>query len=261
MMQEAIVRLRRRPGGRAYRRPCVGGLVVALIATSACSSSDGGPVQPVQPGTIELSVQTTGFMKDASYELLVDGVSEGAVSASDEVTLSELDPGTYLISLGDVAPNCTTEDVSVDVTEDETASASLEVVCAFEAASEYTIRFNRARPNLNDGTITECPFSLCPTEEGWDMYVTLTSGNPVVRVNGTTLVEIAHVSGVTLETMTEADYASAVFGADPIDDPFDENRVILIRTDTGDIYALGNPVENSLAQTLTFDAALVEMAS
>jgi hypothetical protein len=40
-------------------------------------------------------------------------------------------------------------------------------------------------------------------------------------------------------------------------DPFDSGRVILIRTDTGQVYALGNPVEDAQALTLTFDAALI----
>jgi hypothetical protein len=37
--------------------------------------------------------------------------------------------------------------------------------------------------------------------------------------------------------------------------------VILVRTDLGSVYALGDPVEDESAQTLTFNAALVSSAS
>jgi len=261
MSHEVIATRRERCRASAHRRAWPATVVTAVVAMSACSTSDSGPVQPVQAGTIELSVQTAGFVKDVSYELLVNGESQGTVSADDQIVLSELEPATYELSLGDVADNCEVDGITVNLGSDETADAAFEVVCYIEAGTEYTIRFNRARPDLNDGSITECPFGLCPTEEGWDLYIQFTSGSSIVRANGTTAVEIAHLSGVTLDTMTEADVESATFTTDPVDDAFDSDRVILIRTDTGDVYALGNPVESTLAQTLTFDAVMVAAAS
>lgn len=236
--------------------------VMALTGT-ACGAGEEG-LEPVMPGAIEITVETLGFMKDTSYELLVDGQSEGTVAANDEVVLAELDPATYQLALADVAANCTVDTQSVELAAEETASVLFTVVCVPDEPSAYTIRFSRARPNLDDGSITECPFGLCPSEEGWDLYVQFDAGsdpNSVLRTNQTTGVEMAHVVGVTLGSLTESDVTGAGFTTDPIDDPFDAGRVILVRTDVGDIYALGNPDENDTAQTLTFDAVLVVPAS
>jgi hypothetical protein len=88
-------------------------------------------------------------------------------------------------------------------------------------------------------------------------YNSQTTPQSVIRQNETAAVEIAHLAGVALADLTEADYAGATFGTDLVADPFDSGRVILIRTDTGQVYALGNPVEDAVALTLTFDAALI----
>lgn len=235
-------------------------LVLALLGSSACGGSDGGVIQTPLPGSISLATETSGFLKDDSYELFVSGESKGTIGANDEMTIEGLDPATYEVTLGDVAENCTVDAASVEVASDQTASVSLSVVCEHPPADSYTLRFGRARPNLDDGVITECPFSICSTEEEWDLYVhnnTQTTPNSVIRQNQTTGVEIAHIAGVVLADLTEADVAGASFSTSLDATPFDADRVILIRTDLGAVYALGNPVEDDVAQTLTFDAALV----
>lgn len=262
MSREAIsTRLVRRTTGVRDLRALV---AVIALASTACAAGEDTLINPVLEGAIEVTVETSGFMKDTSYELLVDGLSEGTLAADDAVVLAELEPATYQLALADVAANCTADNQSVSVASEQTASGLLTVVCVAGAASPYTIRYSRARPNLDDGSITECPFSLCPTEEGWDFYIEYDAGsdpNSILRANETTGVEIAHVAGVTLGSLTEADVTGATFTIEPIDDPFDAGRVILVRTDVGDIYALGNPEENNTFQTLTFDAVLVVPAS
>lgn len=236
-------------------------VALAVAGLAACGGEKGDPAGPVVPGTISVTTVTSGFNKDDGYELLVDGASQGAIGADDVMTIAELDPATYDVALGDVAENCSVEGASsVAVESEETAELTLDVACAFGAPTEYVLRFNRERPDLDAGGITECPFGLCPTQEEWDLYVYYNSGtdpHSVIRQNQSQGAEIAHLPGVTLETLTEADVAGATFTTELVADPFDANRVILIKTDLGAVYALGNPVEDTSAQTLTFDAVLI----
>jgi hypothetical protein len=249
----------------AGRAPSVLTAFVAIAVAGCGESTVAPPVEEViLPGNITVATETSGFMKPDGYELFVDGVSAGTIGPNDELTLEDLDPATYELALGDVADNCDVEAVSVEVAPAQTAAATLSVICAHAAPQAYTLRFSRARPNLDDGVITECPFSLCPTEEEWDLYVhynSQTEPHSVIRQNLTTGVEISHLPGVTLASLTEADVTGATFTAELVADPFDGDRVILIRTDLGAVYALGDPVENEAQQTLTFNAALVSAAS
>ncbi|MDH3208182.1 MAG: hypothetical protein OEO79_16390 [Gemmatimonadota bacterium] len=235
---------------------------IGLITLSslACGTSDGPGTEPELPGSIAVTTETSGFAKDNSYDVLVDGTSAGTMGANDQFMVSELDPATYEVNLGDVASNCTVDGITATVAAGETADATLSVVCTAGASSPYSLRASRDRPNLEDGTITECTFGICPTQQGWDLYVEFnSSANPqaVIRVNETTAVEIAHLPGVTLEDITEADVLGATFTTGPVEDSFDTGRVILIKTDTGNIYALGHPVESTLLLTLGFDAVLL----
>jgi hypothetical protein len=243
----------RRPGWRA---------VVALMVMGvvACSDSSGAPPPPPAPGSILVTTVTSGFLKAESYALLLDGVSEGTIGANDQVTISGLDPASYQVDLGDVPGNCVVESLSVPVFPDETAEVSLTIDCTFDEPVSYTIQFDRQRPDLDTGEIIVCPFGICSTNEDWDLWVhesTQTDPRSVIRQNQHAEVEIAHLPGVVLAELTDADFEAAEFTLALVNEPFDGGRVILIRTDLGNVYALGNPVENLTDRTLTFDAALI----
>lgn len=233
--------------------------VVALVTIGLVACS-GGDVTAPEPGSMVVTTETTGFLKAEGYELMVDGVANGAIGANDEVTISELEAGDYQVDLGDVPENCSAEAVTVSVESEQTAEASLVVTCTYAAPVEYTIQFSRQRPDLDTGEITVCPFGICSTQEAWDLYVynnIATDPHSVIRQNEATAVEIAHLPGVTLESLTEADLEGAAFTTALISDPFDAGRVILIRTDLGNVYALGDPLEDLTNGVLMFDAALI----
>jgi len=231
--------------------------LLIVVGLAACDSAAVTP--PVDPGSLTVSTETSGFNKDDSYALLVGGQNKGTIGANDEVTVSDLDPADYQVELGDIASNCAVDPVSVPVEAGATANALLSVTCAPADPVSYTIDFNRERPNLDNGEITTCPFGFCDTNQDWDLYVYEGSGDPssIIRQNQTEAVEIAHVADVTLDTFTEQDLESATFTAEFVSEPFDAGRVILIKTDLGAVYALGNPSENTTENNLTFDAVLL----
>jgi hypothetical protein len=258
--EKAVGQMSAYRAARAIRHGRGAVATLMMLVFSGCGPSDAG-MSPQVTGSMSVTTETSGFQQDDSYDLLVDGVSVGTIGANDELMLDELDPATYEVALGDVANNCTGGSVlTATVVSAQTAAASLSVSCAPTELVPYSLRANRDRPNLEDGTITECTFGLCPTNEGWDLFVEFDSQSDpqaTVRQNQFTGVELAHLPGKTLATLTEADVESAVFTTDPVDTSFDSGRVILVRTDTGSVYALANPVENTILLTVTFDVVLL----
>lgn len=226
------------------------------IAVVACSDTSGPP----QPGAIRVTAATSGFLKPDSIALVVDGVSKGTLAVTDSMTIPGLEPGSHLVGLADLPANCSSEGANVAVVSNQTANVSVVINCAFAAPVAVTVQFTRQRPDLDTGQITTCPFGVCATQENWDFWVQNnlnTTPHSVIRQNQTTGVEIAHLPGVSLSALTEAAVSGATFTTQLVNDPFDAARVILIRTDQGNVYALGNPVEDLTNGRLTFDAALV----
>jgi hypothetical protein len=251
-----------RAEARAPRRGWHAAVTLLVIGMVACDGSSSDPTGPPAPGSILVMTETAGFLKAESYELLVDAVSKGAVDANGQVTISELEPGSYEVALGEVPDNCTAEALTVTVESDETTGVTLSVVCTYADPVTYTIRFSRERPDLDTGEIIECPFGICSSPDYWDLYAhrnSQTEPESEIRQNQTNEVEIAHLPGVTLEGLTEDDFLGATFTTELVAEPFDAGRVILIRTDLGNVFALGNPVEDLISSpaVLTFDAALI----
>lgn len=240
-------------------RPPAWPAVLGLLAITliGCGDTSGPPA----PGSIRVTTETTGFLKAEGYQVAVDGVSTMAIGANDEVTVPELDPGSYLVGLADVPANCAAEGVQVSVESNQTAAVSLPVECTFDDPVPMAIRFTQDRPDLDTDSITVCVWwAGCPTDEDWDLYVESdVAANPqsIIRQNQATSVEIAHLPGVTLAGLTEADVQGATFTTEFVDETFDTDRVILIRTDLGRTFALGNPSEDLMTYTLAFDVALI----
>ena len=119
----------RASSAREIRRGRLALVSLLVLAHAACGGSES--TAPPMPGSIQLSTETSGFQQDDSYELLVDGESKGTIGANDQMTISDLDPATYEVALGDVAANCVVDATSVDVASEQTASVSLSVACTF----------------------------------------------------------------------------------------------------------------------------------
>ena len=95
------------------------------------------------------------------------------------------------------------------------------------------------------------------------MYVEFDSQSEpqaVVRQNQTTVVEIAYLSGVAFAELTEEDFTEATFTTEFVEEPLSPTSVVLLRTDQGNVYALGNPVvATGFTPTLTVEAALIAL--
>ncbi|NNE34074.1 MAG: hypothetical protein HKN13_02485 [Rhodothermales bacterium] len=66
-------------------------------------------------------------------------------------------------------------------------------------------------------------------------------------------IEMALIEGAAFDTVTSSDIAGLVFSSEPTDTPFVGNRTMVIRTDTGAVYKIGNATEGELV--VTFDYA------
>lgn len=249
--------LRRTP---AQRITGLAVLALTMTAFGACSGSDGPVDTTPLPGSLQIATVTSGFLKDDGYDLVVNGTNRGAIGADDQVTLTDLEPGTYQVSLDGVADNCSVDGGSVSVVAEQTATLELAVTCQAGEPAPMTIRASRDRPDLDTGVLVQCNFGLCPSDAEWDLYVEFNAQSQpqsIVRQNTVAGLEIAHVVGVPLAELTEEAVNGAVFTAELEDRAFSSGSTILLRTTSGAVFALGNPTEDTLLLTTTFDALLI----
>jgi hypothetical protein len=77
-----------------------------LLLASACGD---GPTAPAEPGSIRVTITTTGGDPDVDgYELVLDGNQRYPVSEwTTSTLLRDISPGTHAITLDGVAENCT----------------------------------------------------------------------------------------------------------------------------------------------------------
>ena len=66
-------------------------------------------------------------------------------------------------------------------------------------------------------------------------------------------VEIAFVAGVGYDGLTPPDIATLTFSAEPVDLPFSANDCIVVRTDQGTFFKLGNAAESGLSITFNYE--------
>ena len=121
----------------------------------------------------------------------------------------------------------------------------------------YTMRFENDFLDLDGDTVISCA-QACSFPEGTDLKIALNAAAAVhswVVQNQAAKIEIAYIDGAVFGDVTVEDASAAAFTTSLVDIPFDSSRVILIRTDQGAMFKLGNPVEAELVvDGVTFDA-------
>lgn len=124
-----------------------------------------------------------------------------------------------------------------------------------EVAQRFTLRYAYGL-DLETGTSEDCSTACTSATRDFRLaYNSVTSTHS--RVFQYAAREIAHLVGQAFSTVHLADTVGATFSSALVDEPFDNTRTILIRTDAGNVYKLGNTVEfgTTGADSVRFHAA------
>lgn len=82
------------------------------------------------PGSIEITVEMVGGVTDADgFDVLVDGVSRGALAGAGSLTVSDVAPGSHGVSIGRLRPFCDTEIVEAVVPSGGTTTTEVVISC------------------------------------------------------------------------------------------------------------------------------------
>jgi hypothetical protein len=66
-------------------------------------------------------------------------------------------------------------------------------------------------------------------------------------------VEMAFAAGVGFDGISSSDLGSLAFSAEPSDLPFSANDCVVVRTDQGTYFKLGNATESGLSVTFNYE--------
>ncbi len=135
--------------------------------------------RPPQPGTLRVSVTTTGASQDGSYTVSVDGGT--ALTLSGSRTIQNLAAGSHSVLLGDVAANCTvsgSNPQTATVTAGQTTTLTFAVSCV---ATGQSVNLRVQRVWLTQSTQTaEGSVPLVQSRDGFlRVFVTANPGSSV----------------------------------------------------------------------------------
>jgi len=83
-------------------------------------------------------------------------------------------------------------------------------------------------------------------------YNALRSTAAVVFPTGTEGIELAFVANVGFDGITAESLTSLTFQAEPVDLPFTASDTVVVKTDAGAFYKLGNAIESSDSVTFNY---------
>lgn len=122
-----------------------------------------------------------------------------------------------------------------------------------------TLAFEAQCLDLDTGTVAGTPEDPCDAiefdETPWDLRIAYHADrtvHSVVVLNLGGTLEIAYLEGAVFAEVTGDAIPAASFASEELDVPFDGTAVILIRTDLGAVYKLGNPTEDEAGSTFDF---------
>ena len=118
-----------------------------------------------------------------------------------------------------------------------------------------TLTFETEGIDLDTGAVME---SDMPDEaDGTDIriaYNALRSTGAVVMVGATEGIELAFVSNIAFDGVTAESVAGLTFSPEPVDAPFSANDTVVVRTNTGAVFKLGNASESGMGVTFNYTA-------
>jgi hypothetical protein len=165
-----------------WRGQCYLYLAIGLTSWLTACGDDGGGVTPPTSSDLQIIVATSGSSPDPDgYTITLDGAERGTLGASGTLTLTELTPGSHLVGLTGIAPNCLVDGDNpraVTVPEEGSATVAFAISCTTPAPTAGTIQVATATTGSD----------LDP-----DGYLVLLDGNPglPITVNGSvTLTDV-----------------------------------------------------------------------
>ena len=138
-------------------------LTILLGISAAACGGDGGDVT-APPGSIEVTTQTIG-PAPASYELLVDGSSQGAIGPSTTRSVSDVAAGEHTVGLSGLPANCQLQGTS-----------PLEVTVRSGAAEPVTFVIICTPPPPETGTLAITTATTGTDPDGY--LITVDGGTP-----------------------------------------------------------------------------------
>jgi hypothetical protein len=127
-------------------------------------------------------------------------------------------------------------------------------------ARRYQLRYEVDFLDFDADTVVSCA-RACAFPDATDLRVHFdptSDVHAIVVPNGGAGVEIAEIAGGDFASISAVDVGTATFTSATSGIPFDRTRVILIRTDQGAVFKLGNPVESEMVvEGVRFEAVQV----
>ena len=124
-----------------------------------------------------------------------------------------------------------------------------------EAAESATIEMETQALNLDNGVVSDSAGDLTAEPTGADVlfsYHADWTPHAVVwpAVEG---IEFAFIDNVSFNDVSVADMAGLSFSAEPLDLPLETGDTVVVLTDTGAVYKLGNAMESAGTVTISYE--------
>lgn len=122
------------------------------------------------------------------------------------------------------------------------------------AAEVISIEVESQVLDLDTGTVTNREYLTIPPGADVKLAYNADRTPHAVAFPATEGVEMAFVANVGFDGVSSADIPGIVFSSEPTDIPFSPDHCIVIRTDQGAIYKIGNAVETGSLVTFNYSA-------
>jgi hypothetical protein len=123
------------------------------------------------------------------------------------------------------------------------------------AAEIITMEVESEVLDLDAGTVVDALTEDLTTPTGADLQLAYNADltpHAVVFPVGEG-VELAFVASVGFDGISSSDVSNLAFSTEPIDLPFSANDCVVIRTDQGMVFKLGNAIESGMSITFNYE--------
>ena len=122
-------------------------------------------------------------------------------------------------------------------------------------ASSETLDFETQGLDLDTGTVVEVTSGKVVEANQADFFIAYNADvvPHAVLIPATEHAEMAFLSDVAFPDVTVDSISGLTFTAAIVDEPLGENDTVILRTDTGTVFKLGNAVEGETSVTVSYE--------